>query len=57
MHGRAPLEFWHRISSNVRVLEGALIAFYALASLPAHCHRNGTDCLSDILRASDRSHD
>lgn len=46
----------HRISSNVRVLEGALMRLFAFASLVG---REITldltqDCLADILRASDR---
>ena len=46
----------HRISTNVRVLEGALTRLFAFASLVG---REVTmdltqDCLSDILRASDR---
>ena len=46
----------HRISANVRVLEGALTRLFAFASLVG---REITvdmtqDCLSDILRASDR---
>jgi chromosomal replication initiator protein len=51
------LEFLaHRISTNVRVLEGALTRLYAFASLVG---REVTldvaqDCLADILRASDR---
>ncbi|MGZ9812566.1 chromosomal replication initiator protein DnaA [Pseudoroseicyclus sp. H15] len=51
------LEFLaHRISNNVRVLEGALTRLFAFASLVG---REITldlvqDCLSDILRASDR---
>lgn len=51
------LEFLaHRISTNVRVLEGALTRLYAFASLVG---REITldltqDCLADILRASDR---
>ncbi|WP_136683435.1 chromosomal replication initiator protein DnaA [Falsirhodobacter xinxiangensis] len=51
------LEFLaHRITTNVRVLEGALTRLFAFASL---VHREITleltqDCLADILRASDR---
>ncbi len=51
------LEFLaHRISTNVRVLEGALMRLFAFASLVG---REITldltqDCLADILRASDR---
>jgi len=51
------LEFLaHRISNNVRVLEGALMRLFAFASLVG---REITldltqDCLADILRASDR---
>lgn len=51
------LEFLaHRISTNVRVLEGALTRLFAFASLVG---REITldltqDCLADILRASDR---
>ncbi len=46
----------HRISSNVRVLEGALMRLFAFASLVG---REITldltqDCLADVLRASDR---
>lgn len=51
------LEFLaHRISSNVRVLEGALNRLYALASLVGRTVTvdMAQDCLSDILRASDR---
>jgi chromosomal replication initiator protein len=51
------LEFLaHRISTNVRVLEGALTRLFAFASLVG---REITldltqDCLADVLRASDR---
>jgi chromosomal replication initiator protein len=51
------LEFLaHRISTNVRVLEGALLRLFAFASLVG---REITlelvqDCLVDVLRASDR---
>lgn len=51
------LEFLaHRISTNVRVLEGALMRLFAFATLVG---REVTlelvqDCLADILRASDR---
>ncbi|MFN3955594.1 MAG: chromosomal replication initiator protein DnaA [Pararhodobacter sp.] len=51
------LEFLaHRITTNVRVLEGALTRLFALASLVG---REVTldlaqDCLADILRSSDR---
>jgi chromosomal replication initiator protein len=51
------LEFLaHRISTNVRVLEGALTRLFAFASLVG---REITldltqDCLADILKASDR---
>ncbi|MGS4946379.1 chromosomal replication initiator protein DnaA [Meridianimarinicoccus sp. RP-17] len=51
------LEFLaHRISTNVRVLEGALVRLFAMASLVG---REITldmtqDCLADVLRVSDR---
>lgn len=51
------LEFLaHRISSNVRVLEGAMNRLYALASLVGRLVtvEMAQDCLSDILRQSDR---
>ncbi|MSU90478.1 chromosomal replication initiator protein DnaA [Rhodobacteraceae bacterium 2CG4] len=51
------LEFLaHRISSNVRVLEGALTRLYAFASLvgrPIDMDM-AQECLSDVLRASER---
>jgi chromosomal replication initiator protein len=51
------LEFLaHRISSNVRVLEGALTRLMAFASLvgrPADLEM-AQECLADVLRASDR---
>jgi chromosomal replication initiator protein len=51
------LEFLaHRISTNVRVLEGALTRLFAFASLVG-CEITldlAQDCLADILRASDR---
>ncbi|ARO15389.1 chromosomal replication initiation protein [Ketogulonicigenium robustum] len=46
----------HRISSNIRVLEGALTRLYAFAGLvnrPISIALT-QDCLADILRASDR---
>jgi len=55
--GAGVLEFLaHRITTNVRVLEGALTRLFALASLVG---REVTldlaqDCLADILRSSDR---
>ncbi|MEO1548831.1 MAG: chromosomal replication initiator protein DnaA [Pseudomonadota bacterium] len=51
------LEFLaHRISTNVRVLEGALIRLFAFASLvgrPIDMDMT-QECLSDVLRASER---
>ena len=51
------LEFLaHRISTNVRVLEGALTRLFAFASLVG-CEITldmAQDCLADILRASER---
>lgn len=51
------LEFLaHRISTNVRVLEGALTRLYAFASLvgrPINLELT-QDCLADVLRASER---
>ncbi len=51
------LEFLaHRISTNVRVLEGALMRLFAFATLVGKeiTHELTQDCLADILRASDR---
>lgn len=51
------LEFLaHRISTNVRVLEGALMRLFAMASLVGRTIDMGMtqDCLSDILRSSER---
>ena len=51
------LEFLaHRISNNVRVLEGALMRLFAFASLVGReiTLELTQDCLADILRASDR---
>jgi len=51
------LEFLaHRISTNVRVLEGALMRLFAFASLVGKeiTLDLAQDCLADILRASDR---
>ncbi|MDJ1008293.1 MAG: chromosomal replication initiator protein DnaA [Paracoccaceae bacterium] len=51
------LEFLaHRISTNVRVLEGALMRLFAFGALVGHeiTLDLAQDCLSDILRASDR---
>jgi chromosomal replication initiator protein len=51
------LEFLaHRISTNVRVLEGALMRLFAFASLVGReiTLELAQDCLADILRASDR---
>jgi chromosomal replication initiator protein len=51
------LEFLaHRISTNVRVLEGALTRLFAFASLVGRPITLDLtqDCLSDVLKASDR---
>ena len=51
------LEFLaHRISTNVRVLEGALTRLFAFASLVGReiDMELTQDCLADVLRASDR---
>ncbi len=51
------LEFLaHRISTNVRVLEGALMRLFAFASLVGQeiTLEKAQDALSDVLRASDR---
>jgi len=51
------LEFLaHRISTNVRVLEGAMTRLFAFASLVGHeiTLDLARDCLADILRASER---
>ncbi|MEM9269876.1 MAG: chromosomal replication initiator protein DnaA, partial [Pseudomonadota bacterium] len=46
----------HRISTNVRVLEGALIRLFAFASLVGRTIDLDMtqECLSDVLRASER---
>ena len=55
--GPGVMEFLaHRISSNVRVLEGALIRLFAFASLVGRDIDldMAQECLADILRASER---
>ena len=55
--GTNVLEFLaHRITTNVRVLEGALTRLFAFASLVGReiTLELTQDCLADILRASDR---
>ena len=55
--GPGVMEFLaHRISSNVRVLEGALIRLFAFASLVGReiTLDMAQECLADILRASGR---
>lgn len=51
------LEFLaHRISTNVRVLEGALVRLFAMASLVGReiSMEMTQDCLADVLRVSER---
>ena len=55
--GNGVLEFLaHRISSNVRVLEGALTRLFAFASLVGRemTLDMAQECLSDLLRATER---